>query len=150
MASKSKTTKPRKAGGYPVGRPTVYKKKYAEMLFEHMALGYSIESFGGEIGVSKRTLYNWMEKHTDFLYAKEKGDMAARLWWEKAGRKGMLTKGFNAAVWIFNMKNRCGWSDRADDNTEKTLHTVRIELPNAGAAEVITAGERGEDDGTTS
>ena len=70
--------------------------------------------------------------------------------WEKAGRKGMLTKGFNAAVWIFNMKNRCGWTDRADDNTEKTLHTVRIELPNAGAAEVITAGNNGEDDGTAS
>ena len=32
-----------------VGRPTDYKKEYCELLIEHMAAGFSFESFAGKL-----------------------------------------------------------------------------------------------------
>ena len=85
------------------------------MIISHMAQGLSKESFAGEIGVSKKTLYNWMEKNPDFLHAVHIGEEKSLLFWEKAGIRGMdLGKDFNAIVWKFNIANRFGWKEKAD------------------------------------
>lgn len=55
------------------GRPTDYKPEYAKMLLDHLSQGYSIGSFGGDIGVVRSTIYNWIEKHEDFKQAKQQG-----------------------------------------------------------------------------
>lgn len=99
-----------------MGRPTTYDPKYCDMLVAHMTQGYSFESFGADVeGIAcVATLYNWAKEHPEFLEAKKKGQQACRKFWETQGLVGMHTKGFNATVWIFNMKNRFKWTDRTE------------------------------------
>lgn len=97
------------------GRPTLYDPKYCQLIIDHMEQGLSKESFCGTIGVSKQTLYDWMKAHEEFLDAVHIGEEKSRLFWEKAGIKGMyMGKDFNAVAWKFGIANRHGWKDKAD------------------------------------
>lgn len=131
------------------GRPTLYEEKYCQMLMDHMGAGMSFESFAGVIGVSRQTIYDWRKAQTDFLDAFKIADMKCLEFFERKGLAGLLEspKDFNTGLWVFFMKARWGWKDNGHDTKEKSLHTVRIELPNKGTAEVISTGD---DDGTTS
>jgi hypothetical protein len=135
------------------GRPSKYQKKYCKMLIEHMAKGYSFETFGPSIDVAVATTYRWLtDEPTDseevrankreFREAKIIAVDKCRLFWEKIGIDGMWSeeKGpkLNTSAWIFNMKNRFGWSDRKDSEDTNKIHTVKIELPGQQAQQVIT------------
>jgi hypothetical protein len=101
----------------PVGRPTLYKKEYCQLLLEHCEKGLSFEAFAGVVRVSVDTLLEWANKHTEFSLAKKEASALSRLFWERLGIRiaaGQL-KNANAAVYIFNMKNRFKWRDRWDD-----------------------------------
>lgn len=122
MARSKKTTrkKPRRSKKKPVGRPTKYKPEYGDQLIEHMKKGNPYGSFSYEIDVNTDSLYEW-EKHPEFSEAKKKGRAASLQWWMNMGKAGMTgqiksgPKGsgsFNAAVWIFMMKNLHKWSDK--------------------------------------
>lgn len=100
-----------------VGRPSLYKPEYCQMLIDHMSSGLSFESFAGLIGVCRATVYNF-EKNQEFLDAKRVAFEKNRLFWEKVGIEGMFMGGkenpFNATVWVFNMKNRFNWKDKTE------------------------------------
>lgn len=102
----------------PTGRPTDYDESFCERLIVHMASGLSFESFAGEIGVNRDTLYQWAKVHKEFSDAKKTGTERARSFWEKMGIAGAAgeIKNFNCTAWIFNMKNRFReeWSDRQE------------------------------------
>lgn len=85
-------------------------------LIDFMAQGYSKEATAAHLGISKDTLYAWNNKHPEFSDAIKEGEQQSRLWWEKIGMGGMVGKvpGFNASTWIFNMKNRHGWTDKKE------------------------------------
>lgn len=103
--SKSKTPKTSK-----------YKDEYCEKLVEYMGQGNSFAAFCAEIGTHRATVYRWVQSKPEFMEAKRKADEAYQKWWEDAGRAGMLgkIKNFNAAAWIFSMKNRFNWSDKSE------------------------------------
>lgn len=100
------------------GRPSDYKHEYCQMLVDHMAEGYSFASFAFIAGTCEKTLYNWAKEHPDFLQAKNKGRAASLMTWEKIGMAGTVGKleKFNAASWIFTMKNRFKWGDEQNIN----------------------------------
>lgn len=83
------------------------------MLIDHLESGFSYESFGAIVDTHKDTLYHWELKHPEFFEAKRIGASKSMLFWEKLGTGGAAgrLKGFNAAAWIFSMKNRFKWSD---------------------------------------
>lgn len=110
------------------GRPSKYKPEYCEMLVEHMESGLSFECFAGVLGVTKQIIYDWCERHPEFLDAKNRGWSKSQLTYEKIGRSAMAGKipNFNTAVWIFNMKNRFGWSDRIETKVEGTAN-IKLE-----------------------
>jgi len=110
-----------------VGRPSKYKPEYCEMLIKHMEEGLSFESFAGLIGVTKQIIYDWCDRHPEFLDAKSLGWAKCLLFYEKIGRQGMVGKlaGFNLGTWIFNMKNRFQWVDRVETKIEGT-GTIQI------------------------
>jgi len=96
----------------PAGRPTPYKPEFCELLTEHMRQGLSFESFGGTIGVCRKTLYNWCEVHPEFLYAKQSGQELSLLWWERVNAAHALGKiKTGGANVIFTMKCRHGWRE---------------------------------------
>jgi len=103
-----------------MGRKPEYKPEFCELLETHFETGKSFASFGGtkEVSVSRKTLYEWLDKYPAFLEAKERGELKSLLWWEDMGIKGMFApKEFSANLWIFNMKNRFkayGWADQKE------------------------------------
>jgi hypothetical protein len=127
---RSKAQKPKRK----MGRPSEYRSEFCTMLIQHMADGLSFEAFAGVVHKSKDTLYQWVKKHPEFADAKKKGDAESLLFWEKMGITGMVgkLKGFNVAAWIFNMKNRHGYRDRAPDDkpveADATLLDAMAEL----------------------
>lgn len=102
-----------------MGRPTKYKKEYCEKLIVHMSKGLSFESFAADCQCDRDTLYAWAKSHKAFSDAKKEGTALCEKRWEEIGMAGMAgkIKGFNAAVWIFNMKNRFHWRDKREDVT---------------------------------
>jgi hypothetical protein len=124
MTNKNQKTRTPKTKGTKrtKGRPSSYKAEYCQELIQHMRGGLSFESFAGKIGKNRETLYEWASVHEDFSDAKKEAESLCQVWWENAGIAGMLglkqTKdgvplgSFNAAVWIFNMKNRFNWRDK--------------------------------------
>lgn len=118
-----------------IGRPTDYRPEYCGQLIEHMREGFSFETFGALCGTSKTTLHSWTREFSEFLAAKNAGELLSQLWWEKTGRIGMMGKapGFMPAVWIFNMKNRFGWQDKI---------SIETELPQYSDAQLFEAAKR--------
>lgn len=120
MADKKKTTK---------GRPSKYKEEYCELLIKHMEQGLSFETFGATIGVSKQTLYDWVNAHSLFLDAKKTAFLKCQLFWEQLGIDGVFStkaSALNTGVWVFNMKNRFGWRDKIE--IEQTVAEIKIEI----------------------
>ena len=51
----------------------LYKDEYCQQLVDHMAQGYSFESFGANVGCGRRTLFDWVDKYPDFKEAQKQG-----------------------------------------------------------------------------
>lgn len=51
----------------PAGRPTDYREEYCDTAVDFMAQGYSKEALAGKLGVTKKTLYTWIDKHESTL-----------------------------------------------------------------------------------
>lgn len=125
----------------PTGRPSLYDPSYCQRLIKHMEGGLSFESFAGVVLVTRSTIYEWVDQFPEFSDAKKVGTEASRLFWERVGvfymvngqtqrnDKGEIVKtkdeSLNAAVWVFNMKNRFGWRDKQPDE-DKTDITVNL------------------------
>ena len=106
----------------------MYRAEFSDLLMKHMQQGLSFESFAAVVGVHRDTLYEWVKQNPRFSDTLKMGREASLLHWEKVGMMGMhgKIKGFNAAVYIFNLKNRFGWTDNFDFNGRlKTSTTVK-------------------------
>lgn len=99
------------------GRPSKYKTKYCDMIIDHMAEGYSFESFGAIIDVNQDTLHEWAKRHEEFSEAKKLAFTKSRYYWEKTGIEGLqttvmrkgnmtVTKTLNVRVWELNLKSK--------------------------------------------
>ena len=113
------------------GRPSKYDPKYCDTVVDMMSKGYSKEAVAGEIGISKVTLYKWMEEHEDFMNAVRMGEQKARLWFDKIMVDNLVHskngKQINSSVYALNMKNRFGFSDKKEiDLGEKTLEPIKL------------------------
>lgn len=114
------------------GRPSLYKPAYCEELIQFLAEGYSITAFAGEIGVGRRTVFDWLEKHKEFAEAYEIAKPKAVLHWERAFKEFATSGKGNAAAFIFALKNRAGddWNDKVvNEHTGKDggpIETVNL------------------------
>lgn len=133
----------------PIGRPTKYKKKYCEMLIEHMAKGLSYESFAGKIEVSRDTLYEWEKEHKDFSDSKKIGLGKGLLKMEEFGIEGMTggIKDFKPNIWIFKMKNKHGWRDKTEISGDMEYkHTSQIKRLDGSIVEYSLNAEKSTDE----
>lgn len=97
----------------PGGRPSDYDPAYCEQAIEFLKEGYSLAAFAGHIGTTRQTVYNWTEKHPEFLDAVKTGQAGAVLWWERANKALAVGGEGNATSIIFGLKNRAAdeWRD---------------------------------------
>ena len=73
-----------------------YRPEYALLLSDHIAKGFSLNSF--DVGVTAKTLHDWLKTHEDFALARELGERRKLRLLEAAGIK-MAVKDGNSQVW---------------------------------------------------
>jgi len=124
--------KSEKANVYVVGkrgRPTKYNAKLCKLLPAMFANGESISEVCAELGISKETFHKWEKLYPDFSDSYKKGKELSEAWWTKLGRAGATGKAkIQPATWIFNMKNRFGWTDRVEQVVSTTVDTAAADM----------------------
>lgn len=105
----------------PIGRPpTTIKdlpKNWEDICIECGLNGGSDLKIRVELGISDTAWYTLLKNSPDFSNVIKRSKQLSIIWWEEAGQS--LTNGQmkgSAVVWIFNMKNRCGWRDQSNIN----------------------------------
>ncbi len=96
------------------GRPSKYDPAYCKEVVEFLAKGHSVTGFAGHLGVSRSTVFRWVEEHPEFRDALKAGQSAATKFWEEILVKVARDGGGNATAAIFGLKNRAGedWADK--------------------------------------
>jgi hypothetical protein len=94
----------------PVGRPSKYDPAFCERAIELGRIGKSIEQIAANLGVSTRVLFDWRDKHEDFLHALEYAKELELDWWETVGQTHMVenreSDKLNASIWSRSMAAR--------------------------------------------
>src|SRR3984893_8886887 len=78
------------------GQPTSYKPEYNELAHNYCRLGATNETPGDFVGVTRRTIRNWIATHLDFADAVRCGragvDAAVVRWLKNAGAVAVDTR----------------------------------------------------------
>lgn len=106
------------------GRPTAYRKQYAELAQNYALLGATDEEIAGLLGVTGRTLRAWKKTYPTFAEALNHGKRHADARMLGAAFRNGLAG--NATIQIFWLKNRLGWRDKVDIDANVTgkLETI--------------------------
>jgi predicted DNA-binding protein YlxM (UPF0122 family) len=128
------------------GRPTEYKDTYPQMLVEHMAEGYSFESFAGIVDVDRQTIYNWKDKHPDFLDAFRRGKSKMLLKDEETLNKGIRGDiKANGALMALKMYNCHNWTSKSEVTEKAAKNMNEDELLKEAEELVAKAKEKKRD-----
>lgn len=100
----------------PAGRPTKYDPSICDTVVEMGKYGASKAEMALELDIDYSTFLAWQQKHKEFSEAVKKATDNSQGWWEKLGRQAAKgdVEGFNGTAYVFNMKNRFKWADRAE------------------------------------
>ncbi len=104
------------------GRPTKYRKEYCQMALDVMGdQGKSITQLARDLRVSKSTIYEWAENHSEFSDALDQAREWSQAHWEDRLEEMMFTKEVNAPLVKLYFANRFKWHDKpeADDSENK-------------------------------
>ena len=97
------------------GRPTRYSKEISDALVKAMATGLSLEAAAASIGISPRVVFDWQNRHPEFLQAVQEGRQQALLFWERKAIAMAEGAPGNAQLVMLALKNRSraasGWHD---------------------------------------
>lgn len=107
----------------PAGRPSKYNPAFVDEVLPFMEQGYSTTALAGHLGVSRQTIYDWMDAHPAFLDAVKEGVAASAIWWENCLRQNAIDGKGNAASAIFGLKNRAS-EDWRDKQVVENTHDV--------------------------
>ena len=91
------------------GRPTAYKPEFCDTVINLGADGCSLTEMASELGVSRQTVYAWMDEHPEFLDAMTRARTESQAWWERKAREGIISANgvsINAALWSKYMAAR--------------------------------------------
>jgi len=100
-----------------------YTKACCDRVIELGRLGYHLEEMASELGVTRKTLYNWRQQHEAFNEAFELAQTHSIAYWASLPRRQIIGEidNLNPTCWIFTMKNKAGWIDKTEtDVTKKT------------------------------
>lgn len=105
------------------GAPSKYDPSRNEEILDLMSKGGSIVEVAALIGISRVTLYDWIDPKSerykeDFSNTIKRGTELSESWWHKQGRVNLANKEFSPTLWYMNMKNRFGWADKQENKHE--------------------------------
>jgi len=67
----------------------------------------------------------WLIDEPEFSETIKVGKMLSEAWWAKSGRVNLKDKDFSYTGWYMNMKNRFGWSDRVQNETNLNVTGIK-------------------------
>ena len=91
------------------------RSDWKETILAIAAEGGSAVEIRVALGISQSLWERFIAESDDFSVTVKTAHDACQTWWEKNGRKLAVDGGGNSAIYIFNMKNRFGWRDKAED-----------------------------------
>jgi hypothetical protein len=99
-----------------MGRPTEYRPECCEEIKQLASLGCTVEQMATLFGVTTKTIYNWTEKHPEFLHAINLVKLQIDA--EVANSLYRQAESGNVTAQIFWLKNRRPqeWRDKQDLN----------------------------------
>lgn len=97
-----------------MARPSKYDEVYCQTAIEYMSKGKSITQLARHIGVSKSTVYLWVDNHAEFSDALTRGRELSQAHWEDELEVMMYSKEVNAPLVKLYFANRFGWHDKAE------------------------------------
>ncbi len=100
------------------GRPPKYKAQMAKDLPDMFKEGQAVEEVCAELGITRKTFYEWVKKHPAFKKGYEQGRINANAWWMKLGRLGAVGKNANFNFWQWNVNRRTEQEDREQAKQE--------------------------------
>lgn len=112
-----------------------YTEEHLDLIIESMRGGASITEVAANIGIARKTLYEWVKKFPEFSDTIKRGEALSEAWWMNEGRTNLQNNKFNSALWYMNMKNRFGWRDKPKDEGDASdvladaLHKLIGKLP---------------------
>lgn len=112
-----------------------YDPSFCDQVIELGKKGKTKTQMAAKFGVSRNTIYDWMNKYPDFQEAMDVAVSAAQNWWEKQLQRQTKTGEGSATAAIFAMKNQ--FPDQYKDRKE-THHSGELgvfELDFTGFAE---------------
>jgi hypothetical protein len=92
----------------PRGRPTLYDAAHCERVLKLAGQGCCKAEIAAALCVSRKTLGAWAKAHPEFRDALSCAKDLEYAWWLKTGREGQFIRGWNAASWALQMRNRFG------------------------------------------
>jgi transposase-like protein len=108
----------------PVGRPTLYDPAMCEEVIALGRIGKSVEQIASKLNVSLRVLYDWRDKHEEFMHALELAKQHELSWWEEQAQAYMVenkeSDRLNASLWSRSMAARFPKKYRESTKTEIT------------------------------
>ena len=109
---------------------SLYRASYCEEIVDFLKDGYSLAAFAGHIGVSRKRIRDWADRHPDFAEAVQRAKAKSALWWERRTLELAQTGQGNASAIIFGLKNRVPeeWRDKIHTELSGKVEQVhRIE-----------------------
>lgn len=117
------------------GRPSLYKPEHCDLAIEAGKNGKSLAWIAAEIGVTKYSIFNWIERYPEFAEAMALAKVHAQRWWEDAGQNNLATMGFSAGIWSRSMAARFPDDWREVKGTE-------LSAPGGGPVQMVNRVER--------
>lgn len=106
---------------YRFGRPTKYSRDLPQKVFDACKSGecLTVASICVLLDIDRDTYYEWLNKFTDFSDSIKRGLEHRKAHMEKMALTGVSGEKFNAAPWIFLMKNM--FPDEYKDKHEQAI-----------------------------
>lgn len=98
-----------------------------ELLLKKYEMGASDVEIARALKITIARFYKLVEEVPEFADFVERGRTLSMAWWYEKGRTGLFMKGFNVALYNFNMKNRHGWADKVDTNDTTDKDPVNLD-----------------------
>ena len=108
----------------PVGRPSLYDPAFCDQVIELGNQGKSIEQIAAKLGVSTRVLFDWKDRHPEFMHALDHAKELELDWWESIAQNMMVEEKdaakLNSSIWSRSMAARFPKKYRESTKTEIT------------------------------
>nr|BFD33633.1 hypothetical protein GTC16762_32520 [Pigmentibacter ruber] len=88
------------------GRKKLFQEKYHEEIIQTMKKGQGVSFFAAKIGVSKQTIYNWINENVEFKESFEIAQTACQAFWENLALNNAVTAKGNGNQIQYQMSKR--------------------------------------------